>query len=667
MERPHGSDPLSLSRWERRARALYWVFGLVAGAILTYSTRYYLNSDGINYIEMADAFSRGKWSALVNLTESPGYAFAMGVAMMVWQPDRLSEVPFLKVVNFVGLLAAMASCELFLSLVRREVNHTEHTLPFALVRALAYGLFLFAALDWIRMRLVAPDMCVCAIVLVAMSIVLRIKQTRPGVSWSVLLGGVCGLGYLFKSFFFPFSWVFFGMAALVSGGLRKAVSTMVVAALTMVIVGSPLIVALSAKVGRFSYGEAGNYNYAHFVAGRGEPVAPPERLHQDPEVLGYDLGLLGECTYPAGFDLAAWSLGIRPVFDVVAQARVIPGNLMDIFRQTPWLFLLVPIWFGVQAALCAPRFGPLVPPSAAVMCGVTAMLGISLFSLVVVEIRYVAPFLFLGFVGLLLGARQKGPEPSSEPQPDGGLTSAADPASRQEEEKPHPTTEAGRTQGVCAASATTVQGASVSRGEHQPHRHQDTSKSAGDPPHEGAMNSSSPRLCVLAVPFLVAQAERLRATLRASRTRTILPASLLGVVIVSMCAFSVGEQAHRGSSSSPGKPSYREALYGQWSLARFLKERGLRAGDKVGIVGSVSPYWARLAELKIVVVAPDEPRFLAASAQQRAAALLAAGTAARAMIGYGDGFTALTKEGWQAVPGSLGYWCRVLDRGGTVE
>ncbi len=547
----------SLSQWERRSRVLFWVLGLASGCILTYATRYYLNSDGINYIEMAEVFGRGEWSALVNLTESPGYAFVLGVAMMAFQPDRLAEVPVLKTVNFVGLVAAMAACELFVTRIRREVDDTEQIHPFCWIRALMYSFFLFAALDWIRMRLVAPDIFVCAIVLVAMSIVLWIRQTSPGLLKSLLLGGTCGIGYLFKSFFFPFSWVFFMWAGLVSGNLRKGVSTMVVAALAMGLVGSPLILALSEKVGRFSYGEAGNYNYAHFVAAKGEPISPPARLHSDPEVLGYDDGLVGECTYPAGFDLAAWSLGIRPVFDLRAQLGVLPGNLLDIYRQTPWLFLLVPIWFGVQAVSAAPRLGRIVPPSAVVMCGVTAMLGIGLFSLVVVEIRYVAPFLFLGFVGLLLAARHNG---------------------------------------------------------------------------------------------------------------STLPSGVLGLVLVGMLLFSVVDQAYRGLGSSSGKPSYRVALYGQWSLARFLNESGVRQGDKVGIVGSLSPYWARLAHVKIVAVVPDKVRFLSAGPQQRTGALRGARSIqAKAMIGYGDGFAELATEGWQSVPGSLGYYCKMIDRGGHGE
>ncbi len=609
-----GNSVASFSNGERLARCLFWVFGLTAGAILTYATRYYLNSDGINYIEMADAFSRGKWSALVNLTESPGYAFVMGVAMLAYQPDRLSEVPFLKVVNFVGLAAAMASCELFVTMIRREADQTGQTLPLPLMRALMYGFFLFAALDWIRMRLVAPDIFVFALVLAAMSIVLRIKQTSPGLGKSLLLGAVCGLGYLFKSFFFPFSWVFFGMAALVSGSIRKGVSTMVVAALTMWLVASPLILALSEKAGRFSYGEAGNYNYAHFVSGRGEPVSPPVKLHRDPEVFGYDEGLVGECTYPPGFDLAVWSLGIRPVFDPAAQLRVIPGNLLDIFRHTPWLFLLVPIWFGVQAMWGRPGFGRIVPPSAAVMCGVTAVLGIGLFSLVVVEIRYVAPFLFLGFVGLLLAARHNGSEACSQS-----------------------TLKEGR-------SVPILPGLREGNGVAAP--------LAGD----GGVTGSSAGQTIPRIP------RRTTITSLNSRMRTVVAASALGLVLVGMCAFSVVEQAYRGLSSVSGKPSYREALAGQWSVARYLNENGARPGDKVGIVGSLSPYWARLAGVKIVVAAPDAARFLGASSERRAAALRSAECAqAWAMIGYGEGFAALTREGWQAVPGSLGYYCRLLD------
>jgi hypothetical protein len=99
---------------------LAWVVGLTAGAILTYTTRYYLNGDGINYIEMGEALRHGWWSGLVNLTESPGYAFLLGLGQIVLNTNRLNELQLLKSVNFVCFVVAMAACELFVHILKRQ-------------------------------------------------------------------------------------------------------------------------------------------------------------------------------------------------------------------------------------------------------------------------------------------------------------------------------------------------------------------------------------------------------------------------------------------------------------------------------------------------------------------------------------------------------------------
>ena len=122
-------DNLSVSQpkgvmdvWNSRIRLAYWAVGLTAGAILTYTTRYYLNGDGINYIEMGEALRHGWWSGLVNLTESPGYAFLLGLGQIVLNTNRLNELQLLKSVNFVCFVVAMAACELFVHILKRQFS-----------------------------------------------------------------------------------------------------------------------------------------------------------------------------------------------------------------------------------------------------------------------------------------------------------------------------------------------------------------------------------------------------------------------------------------------------------------------------------------------------------------------------------------------------------------
>jgi hypothetical protein len=180
------SKGLLVSVWNRDSdmthdwiRVAFWVFGLTAGAILAYTTRYYLNGDGINYIEMGEALRQGRWSGLVNLTESPGYAFLLGLGQIVLNTNRLNELQLLKSVNFVCFVVAMAACELFVSTLKRQYStlsiNTREPLPFPVLRTLTYGMFLFSTLSWIRLRLVAPEMMVFVFMVTSTSIILWLK------------------------------------------------------------------------------------------------------------------------------------------------------------------------------------------------------------------------------------------------------------------------------------------------------------------------------------------------------------------------------------------------------------------------------------------------------------------------------------------------------------
>jgi hypothetical protein len=222
------------------------------------------------------------------------------------------------------------------------------------------------------------------------------KYTRYGV-----LGAIIGIGYLAKSFFFPFSPVFFALAGLCSGSIKKAVPRIMIAVLCMLLVGAPLISGLSSRLGRFTYGELGRHIYAKFISGKGEPIYP-KILAEKPRTVDYVSEFA--CTRPAGFDICYWHEGLQPDFNLTAHMKVIPGNVWDIFEQTPWLLIMV-LWFAVQWKQGSIRPGTIRPPSMFLLLIVTAVFGITFYGLVRMEPRYIAPYLFLGFVAMTIVLR----------------------------------------------------------------------------------------------------------------------------------------------------------------------------------------------------------------------------------------------------------------------
>jgi hypothetical protein len=254
-------------------------------------------------------------------------------------------------------------------------------------------MFLFAALSWIRLRLVAPEMMVFVFMVTSTSIVLWIKENPvPHVKF-VLLGVSTALGYLFKSFFFPFSTIFFVLAGLVSGPLKKAAPRLLLAAVVMLVVSGPLIFSLSRTVGRFSFGEVGNFCYTTLVAGEGELTNPPAVLAKQPSVLFYKNNPFVECTRPAGFDPCYWNEGVKPVVHLVSQLKVVPGHVRAIVLDSPWLFVGAILWLMIQWRIGTLSLRGLWPPSVPLILLTIAAAGTGMYCLVHVEMRYLAAFL----------------------------------------------------------------------------------------------------------------------------------------------------------------------------------------------------------------------------------------------------------------------------------
>ncbi len=102
-------------------------FAIVPALVLAYADRYAMWPDGVNYLEMGDAYLRGDWNAAINGLWSPLYSWILALAMLLFKPSIYWEFPLVHVVNFVIYLVALASFQFFLhELVRygRSLVHT---------------------------------------------------------------------------------------------------------------------------------------------------------------------------------------------------------------------------------------------------------------------------------------------------------------------------------------------------------------------------------------------------------------------------------------------------------------------------------------------------------------------------------------------------------------
>lgn len=387
-------------------RVAFWLSGMLLGIFLAYTNRHFLNTDGLTFIEMGEGLRHGEWDKLVNLACSPLFAVMLGAAQALFNTNPSSELPILKVVSLLNLGLAMAACDLFMRFVATELEArvSGPKKPIAAgICVLVYAAFLVAALVWIKVRLVNPDMLVFGLILLSMTIVLWARMDPERYVPHLLLGVVGGVGYLTKTYLFVYAGVFFVLAGVASWPFRRAVPRVLAGVAAMLVVSSVLIVPLSVRLGRLSIGEAGSLAYTAAVAAQGTPIHQPERLHDNPTVLLYHYPAV--CTDAMGFDIAYWSLGLKGHVTVGTQLKTLAKNIGEAAVSCWWLLIAVVLWLGYLRTKGLVSFPRLWPPELWHFLLVPGVCGIGLFAMIHLETRYIAPFVFLVVTGILLYPR----------------------------------------------------------------------------------------------------------------------------------------------------------------------------------------------------------------------------------------------------------------------
>ena len=400
-----------------------------------WSQRRFINEDGISYLDMSDALIKHNWHLLINPIWSPLYPFLIGAAAWLTRPWAQWEVPFVHALNFVFFLGALASFEFFLRQVisvLRPANGQGHPepgtpMPVWLWQLIGYSLFAWSTFGMISApRMVTPDLCVAAFVYLDGGLLLSLRDSTRKSRTCLLLGLTLGVGYLAKAILFPMAFVFMAITFVVIGNWRKAVLPVAITFLAFCTVAAPLFIAMSKRVGRASYSEVGNLNYAwhvnHVNGGKaaGGPFFPAESgaplylkhpmtlLYNSPEV--FDVREPLTWTYPPRQDMEYWSAGTNAIVIPRNQLQAIQSNLRIIFTDPHILPLSGLIMAGLILLLISPnapqrfriilRSWPLLIPGVIAPC---------LYVLVSVEPRYVAPFFVLVLLGLCPGILLQNP------------------------------------------------------------------------------------------------------------------------------------------------------------------------------------------------------------------------------------------------------------------
>lgn len=396
-------------------KKIFWGIIPICWLIEAASYPHTIQPDGISYLDIALACSKGNWRALVNGYWSPAYSAILTVWLSLVRPSPYREVEAVHFLNCLLLAAAMVCLEYFLSslcsyIQYRSDGQDTRGLPDWMIKTIGFALFFWASLYMTPPSLVTPDMLVLGIALASGAILLQIAIGKNSWFKFALLGVVLGLGFLAKAVMFPLAFIFMAVSVVAVGGFRRTAPKVVICFFVFLLVSSPFVLALSKSKGRFTYSDTGAIAYAEYVngislfinwqggpEGSGTPVHPTRKVFDAPKVYEYG-GPIDGC-YPPWSDPSYWYDGAKPHFQFKNQLAAIRlgfDQYFDIITRLSAVlagFLVLLCWGGrfrmFSKAILSEIFlwGP-------------ALAAFGLYSLVHVESRFLPGFVILLWAAL---------------------------------------------------------------------------------------------------------------------------------------------------------------------------------------------------------------------------------------------------------------------------
>jgi hypothetical protein len=402
---------------ERRViRGLLFFFAFLQSL----ASRFYIEPDGVNYLDSARAYLHHDWSLALNGWWSPLYSWLLALSLFIFRPSPRMESTLLHLLNFAIFVVTLLSFEFFLSQAiddpyiqagSKETGVSLHSLWL-----LGYALFAFSTLFLISVRLDTPDLCVACLTFLAAALVLRIRSGKARLKTFLLLAVVLTLAYYAKTIMFLLAFVFFFCAGI---GIRlpaKRVFQLFTSVALFLVLTSPLVYFLSVRAGHPTFGDIGRIAYARYVngvpdpvhwqagvPGTGHPLHPMAISSTKPPVYIYSQPF--RTSYPPWYDGSYWYAGVTPHFELRGQLRVLRDNLRSYYLEFSTRREFI-VGFLALAFVCTSWrivvFGvlqhwPIWAPAAAAFC---------IYAVVYAEPRYLGASFTLFWIAMFLGVRR---------------------------------------------------------------------------------------------------------------------------------------------------------------------------------------------------------------------------------------------------------------------
>jgi hypothetical protein len=235
----------------RKTKLLLWLFAITVEMAEVWANRFYIEPDGVNYLDLANAWLRHDWRNAISAHWSPLWSWLLGLALWLIRPSPYWESTLVHVVSFLVYLLAFLCFAFFLNQLQTlSANETDgnsetEDLPAFSYIVLGYVFAIHVFLLMIGNILDTPDMCVAALFLFAAALLIRMRRENDGWYCYAALGATLGFAYLAKAIMFPLAFVFLFCALFATRNYKRATLRVLLAFLVFVAIAGPFAVALS--------------------------------------------------------------------------------------------------------------------------------------------------------------------------------------------------------------------------------------------------------------------------------------------------------------------------------------------------------------------------------------------------------------------------------------
>src|SRR5277367_178827 len=267
-----------------RLKFILFSAAALLGLLQAWANRFYIEPDGLNYLDISYAYLHHDWPNAINAYWSPLYSWLLAAAIAFTRIPLPLESTLLHAVNFLLYLLALACFTFFFDELTRWRAESSSSQSVSVVDRpswliFGYTLFAYCELELIGLGTDTPDIIVSGFIFLATALLLRMRRGEP--SWLLYstFGLILALDYFAKMVMFPLAFVFL-FCAFFAGKPGSARALRIASALAVfLLVSAPWLFALSHQKHRFTFGDTGKLSYVMYVNGI---VNPPHWHGEDP-------------------------------------------------------------------------------------------------------------------------------------------------------------------------------------------------------------------------------------------------------------------------------------------------------------------------------------------------------------------------------------------------